>query len=253
MGIAPVTWLMDEPERPAEQVDARGNHRRTDAVLEDQRLDQVVDVAAMVRDIDDPVLCRGTLEAIDVLRMPVDLAKNRVERVLQRAVDGMALTGAQLVEVAVDALLGLLAGGAVASVEIGHHLLARENARVISSATCRGPRSQAPASRAGQTAEVNSEVVELPPRSRVRTTPRPSTRSSARWIASGRRSLAQMTEHQQRRHQQGHGVREVLPRDIRRAAVHRLEHRRYRVPRLAPGTTPSPPTRPAHRSETMSP
>jgi hypothetical protein len=40
--------------------------------------------------------------------------------------------------------------------------------------------------------------------------------------------------------------------DVGRAAVHRLEDRAV-SPMLAPGTTPRPPTRPAQRSETMSP
>ena len=63
-----------------------------------------------------------------MLGLAVDLAEDRIERVLEHPVDGVALPRAQLVEVLVHTLLGLLAGGAMAAVEIRHHFLAREDA-----------------------------------------------------------------------------------------------------------------------------
>ena len=45
---------VEQAERPAEQVDAGGDDRRPDAVVvEHQRLDQVVEMALVVRDVDD--------------------------------------------------------------------------------------------------------------------------------------------------------------------------------------------------------
>ena len=49
--------LVDQPERSAEQVDAGGDDRRPDAgIVEHQRLDEIVDVAAVVRRVDDASL-----------------------------------------------------------------------------------------------------------------------------------------------------------------------------------------------------
>ena len=53
---------MQQAERTAEQVDARGDERRPDAVVvEHQRLDQIVGVALVIRRVDDAVrrACRG--------------------------------------------------------------------------------------------------------------------------------------------------------------------------------------------------
>jgi len=98
---------VNQAERAAEQVDARGDHRRPNlVVLEHQRLDQVVDVAAMVRDIDDAASRRRQPDDAFVLGNARDLAEDRVERMLQRAVDRVSLARAQLLEVFVDALLG---------------------------------------------------------------------------------------------------------------------------------------------------
>ena len=48
--------LVDQAERSAEQVDAGGDQRRTDAVVvEDERLDQIVGVALVIRRVDDAV------------------------------------------------------------------------------------------------------------------------------------------------------------------------------------------------------
>ena len=80
-----------------------------------------------------------------------------------------------------------------------------------------------------QTASVNSVVEAVPPRSRVRTRAVGRARApSAAAIRSARSPLADVAQHHQRRQQQRRRVREVLVGDVRRAAVHRLEHRRSR-------------------------
>ena len=49
--------LVNQAQRPAEQVDAGRDDRRPDPrIVQDQRLDEVVDVAAMVRRVDDAAL-----------------------------------------------------------------------------------------------------------------------------------------------------------------------------------------------------
>ena len=113
-----------EPERPAEQVDSRRDHGRADAlVVQHQRLDQVVDVAAVVRDVHDAPAGGCGVDAVGVLGDPLDHPEDRVERVLQRPVDRVALAGAQLLEVVVDPPLGLGARVPVAAVQIGHHFV----------------------------------------------------------------------------------------------------------------------------------
>jgi hypothetical protein len=103
--------LVDQPERSAEQVDARGNNRRPDAgIVEDQRLDEIVDVAAVVRRVDDAPLLRGVDGQLLVLADALDLAQDGVERVLEGAIQLVALRGLQLLE-------------------IGHHARARGVAR----------------------------------------------------------------------------------------------------------------------------
>ena len=116
-------------------------------------------------------------------------------------------------------------------------------------------RSPARVRAARQIASVNSVVEALPPRSRVRTAPlgSVSTRPAPRGCARPHRALAEVVEHHQRRQQQRGRVRQVLVGDVRRAAVHRLEHRASRSPGSRPAPRPRPPTSPAHRSDTMSP
>ncbi len=74
-----------------------------------------------------------------------------------------------------------------------------------------------------QTASANSEVDAVPPRSRVRTCPAARTRRSAVMMRVGRRPFVDVPQHQHRRQQQRGRVRDVLPGDVRRAAVHRFE------------------------------
>jgi hypothetical protein len=61
----------------------------------------------MVGGVDDASGARRRLDDVDVLDVPVDLPEDRIERVLERAVDRVALPRAQLVEVREDALTRL--------------------------------------------------------------------------------------------------------------------------------------------------
>ena len=119
---------VNQAERTAEQVDAGGNDRGTDAVVvEDQRLDQVIEVALVIRDVDDAAIAGGRLGDVDVLVDPLDLAKNGVERMLQRPVDGVALGGAELVEIPVNALAGVWPGCAMPPAQIPRDVLTRQH------------------------------------------------------------------------------------------------------------------------------
>ena len=95
-------------------------------------------------------------------------------------------------------------------------------------------------------------VVPSPPRSRVRPTRAASVRSTDLLDALRRLPLADVLQHHRRRTQQRDRVGQPLAGDVRGAAVDRLEDR-VSLPMLAPGTTPRPPTRPAHRSLITSP
>ena len=59
--------------------------------------------------------------------LPLDLAEDRVERVLERPVDRIALRGPQLVEILVDPLARLGPGLAVAALQVAHDFVAREH------------------------------------------------------------------------------------------------------------------------------
>ena len=108
IGIAPVTCRWIQAERTSEQVDAGGNDRRSDAVVvEDQRLDEVIQVALVIRDVDDPPRFRRLLRDFDVLVDAFDLPQDRIEGVLEGAVDGIPLRRPQLVEVRMDPLTRL--------------------------------------------------------------------------------------------------------------------------------------------------
>ena len=96
---------MQQTERSAEQVDARGDDRRADTVVvEHERLGEIVGVALVVRRVDDASRARGGLHDIDVLAEPFDLAQDRIERMLERAVNRIPLCRPELFEVRVDAL-----------------------------------------------------------------------------------------------------------------------------------------------------
>ena len=119
---------VEQAERSAEQVDARGDDRRPDAVVvEHQRLDEVVEMRLVIRDVDDAPGARRLLRDRDVFVDALDLAQDRIERVLQRAVDRIALRGPQLVEVGVDALARLELALPVTAAQVARDVLAREH------------------------------------------------------------------------------------------------------------------------------
>jgi hypothetical protein len=129
LGIAPDRQrprdvLVDEPERPAEQVDAGGDDRWPDSrIVQHQRFDQVVGVAAMVRGPHHAALRGGRRGVVGVLGHPVDLPQDRVERVFERAVQLVALRGPQLLEIFENPCPRLIAAQAVAALEIAGHLV----------------------------------------------------------------------------------------------------------------------------------
>ena len=105
---------MNQSERAAEQIDARGDERRADAVVvEHQRLDQVIGVAAVIRRVDDAVAARGGDDVMQVFVLAFDLAENRIERMLQRAIEPVSLRGAQLFEIRENPLASLFAAFAI--------------------------------------------------------------------------------------------------------------------------------------------
>ena len=199
-------------------------------------------------------VCGRLLRDVDVLVDALDLAENRIERVLQRAVDGIALRGPQLVEVGVDALARLEFRLSVPAAQVLGNVLPRqyrlsdvvEQHRQTISKISAAP-GAADRSAADFAADFRGEFRWSSPGrpDRASAPARPPGRASERGAdARGLIPLADVIEHQQRREQQRRRIGQVLIGDVGRAAVHRLEHRRRRVPRFAPGTTPSPPTRP---------
>ena len=118
--------LVDQPERPAEQVDARGDDGRPHAVVvEHERLDEIVGVALVVRRVDDASGARRRLDDLEMLDAPIDLPQNRVQRVLERAVKRIPLRRLELFEVGEDPLAAVRT--AVGAPEISRHVLARED------------------------------------------------------------------------------------------------------------------------------
>ena len=119
---------MDQSERTTEEVDPSGNHRRPDLVVVDhQRLDEVVEMALVIGDVDGAAAPRGVLRDADVLLDALDLAQNRVEGVFEGAVDRVALGGSQLVEVGVDPLPGLQLRLPVPSPQVAPYVFPRQH------------------------------------------------------------------------------------------------------------------------------
>jgi hypothetical protein len=115
---------LDQPERATEQVDARGDQRRPQVVVvEDQGLDQVVQVALVVRDVDDAAAPRRPPGDLDVLPQTFDLAQDGVEGVLEGAVDGVSLRRPELVQVGLDSLPGVELRLAVAGLQVPRYVL----------------------------------------------------------------------------------------------------------------------------------
>ncbi len=119
---------MNQPEGTTKEVDPRGNHRRPDPVVVDhQRLDQVVEMALVIGDVDDPAPARGVLGDAHVLVDALDLAQNRVEGMFEGAVDRVTLGGPQLVEVGVDPLPGFQLRLPVPSPQVAPYVFPRQH------------------------------------------------------------------------------------------------------------------------------
>ena len=96
--------FVQQAKRPAEEIDAGRDNRRTHAVLvEHEQLDEIVRMALMVRCVDHAAGFGGSVRGVYVLSHAFDLAEDWVEGVLQRAVNRVALRGAQFFEIALDA------------------------------------------------------------------------------------------------------------------------------------------------------
>ena len=213
--------LVDQAERSAEQIDARRDERRPHAgVVEHDRLDQIVEMALVVRRVDDAMVARRRERIVLMFGNLLVFPKNRVERMLQRPVHPVALSRAKLAEVGVDAFsrarFVLLA---VSAAQILDDFLTSENCLrdLVEHGNLGGDYSILP------TASANSRVVAVPPRSRVRT-PAVSTVSSAFITAVRRRCFIDVMQHQHSGEEQRGRVRDALAGDVGRAAVHRFEH-----------------------------
>ena len=117
---------VNQAERTAEEIDAGGDDRRPHAVVvEDDRLDEIVGVAFVVRRVDDPPGARRRLDDVEMLDAAIDLPQNRVERVLERAVKRIPLRRLELFEVREHPLAAI--GAAVRALKVSHDVLARED------------------------------------------------------------------------------------------------------------------------------
>ena len=120
--------FVDEAERPAEQVDAGGDDRRTNpAIVEHERLDEIVDVAAMIGCVNDAVMLRGVDREADVLADALDLSQDRVQRIFERAIKLVALRRPQFFEIRDDALASGGASQTVTARQIPRHFLMGED------------------------------------------------------------------------------------------------------------------------------
>ncbi len=163
---------VQQAQRAAEQVDSRGDQRWPDpVVVEHERLDEVIGVALVIRRVHHAMAAHRGDDVVEVLVPAFNLAKDRIERMLQGTVNRMPLRRPQLVEVRVDALAGLRAAFAVSPAQVFDDLFTREH----SLGDLVEHRVRLDYS-AWHTASANSIVVAVPPRSRVRVCPAVSTR-----------------------------------------------------------------------------
>ena len=118
-------------------------------------------MALVVGDVNHASAARRFLWYPNPLVEPLDLSQDGIERVLEGAIDRIALRRPEFVEVGVNPLARIELGLAMSAPKITGDILSREN----------GLRDvvEHHASSARQTASVNSVVVAVPPRSRVRT------------------------------------------------------------------------------------
>ena len=91
---------VQQTHRPVEQVDTgRGNRGTDTVVIEHEQLDQIVEVALVIRDVDDAVRPRGSLRQLDMFGVPLDLAQDRIQRMLQGAIHRVSLGRFELFEI----------------------------------------------------------------------------------------------------------------------------------------------------------
>ena len=101
--------LVNEAEGAAEEIDAGGDERRPNAVVvEHERLDEVIGVTLVIRRVDDAVRPHRVHDVMKVFVLALDLAEDRIQRMLKRAVELVPLRGAQLVEVRMHLLARVL-------------------------------------------------------------------------------------------------------------------------------------------------
>src|SRR5262245_3369518 len=82
----------------------------------------------VIRDVHDVTALLGRVfSAIDVLNDALDLSQNRIQRVLQRAVEAVALRRTQLRKVRLDLLAGVRFRAAVFSAQVLRDFIAREH------------------------------------------------------------------------------------------------------------------------------
>ena len=117
---------VDQAERSAKQVDAGGDDRRPHAVVvEDDGLHEIVCVAFVVRRIDDAAGSRRRLDDVEMFDPAIDLAENRIQRMLQRPVERVPLRRLELFEVCEHPLPAVRA--AVRTLQVPHDVLACED------------------------------------------------------------------------------------------------------------------------------
>jgi hypothetical protein len=86
-------------------------------IIQDQRLDQVVDVAAMIRPVDDAALRDRLDRQLLMFADPLDLAQDRIERILERPIQLVALRRLQFVQILQHARARRVALDAMAALE----------------------------------------------------------------------------------------------------------------------------------------
>ena len=119
---------MQQSERSAEEIDARGDDRRTNAVVvEHQRLDEVVEMALVIRDVEHAPARGRFTRVLDVLGDATNLSQDGVERVLKRAIEAVSLRRAELVEIRLHALASIIVGLSAVRAEVLRHIIARQH------------------------------------------------------------------------------------------------------------------------------
>ncbi len=120
--------LVNQAERTAEQIDAcRDDWRPDTRIIQHERFDKVIDVAAMVRGVDHAISRRGIDRRRRVLADAFNFSEDWVKRILERAIQLVALGRAQLLEVRDDALAGSRSREPVAPFQITCDFVSREH------------------------------------------------------------------------------------------------------------------------------